>query len=98
MTKAGINIEGNDNNKVIALKTCDAFFFLKASVERGGPDVTLGSFLAGAESLGTSWASALSYGSAVTAQQRDGISVLATTAFEDGCTCFRYRGEPRRFR
>lgn len=98
MAKAGIAFDGNDNNKVVGLKTCDAFFFLTAAVNRGAPDVTLNSFVAGAESLGKSYKSALSYGSSIRAKQRDGVSVLATTVFEEGCTCFKYRGDLRHVR
>lgn len=98
LKQAGVPLTENDNNAGVALKTCDAFLFLAAAVERGAPDVTLQSFLRGAESPGSAYRTALSYGSSISADRRSGVSVLATTAFEPGCSCFRYRGGLRRLR
>lgn len=98
MAKAGIPFDGNDNNKVVGTKTCDAFFFLVAGVERGAPSVTRDSFLTGAESLGDTFRSALTHRTSISASARDGVASLSTVAFDEGCTCFRYRGGLRRIR
>jgi ABC-type branched-subunit amino acid transport system substrate-binding protein len=98
MKAAGVPLTENDNNTGVALKTCDAFFFLKAAIDRGAPSVTLQSFVRGAESLGDSYKTALSYGSSISANHRSGVSVLATTAFDESCTCFKYHGQLRRLR
>lgn len=96
MEKARVPI-ANTNDRVVALKTCDGFFFLAAAINKGAPDVTLQSFVAGAESLGA-FPSALSYGTKVTASTRDGVAVLAANPFEEACKCFKYRGDLRRLR
>jgi ABC-type branched-subunit amino acid transport system substrate-binding protein len=96
MEKARVPI-ANTNDRVVALKTCDGFFFLAAAINKGAPNVTLQSFVAGAESLGA-FPSALSYGTKVTASTRDGVAVLATNPFEEACKCFKYKGDLRRLR
>lgn len=68
------------------------------AVNRRAPNVTLNSFLAGAESLGTSYSSALTYSASITAGTRDGVSTLATTVYDGSCTCFKYQGGLRRIR
>jgi hypothetical protein len=98
MAKAGIAFDGNDNNKVVGTKTCDAFFFLVAAINRGAPSVTRDSFLAGAHSLGDSFAGALTYRTSISPSAHDGVAVLATNVFEQACTCFKYKGDLRRLR
>ncbi|MFN2523748.1 MAG: ABC transporter substrate-binding protein, partial [Mycobacteriales bacterium] len=98
MAEAGVPFNGSSNNTVVGSKTCDAFFFFAAAVNRGAPDVTRDSFLRGAESLGTSYVSALTYSASIAAATRDGVSTLATSVYDGSCTCFTYKGDLRRIR
>lgn len=73
---------------------CDSVFFLKSALE-AAPDLSLTGFVAGVERLGDSWQAASSVATEFGPGRHGGAAATRTFAFDEGCTCYRYTGEPR---
>ena len=78
------------NARVIALRTCDGFWFFEAAASRALPDVGANAFRAAAEGLGSSFPSALAYGVSFGPTRHSGVAAVRYAAFDDSCTCFMY--------
>lgn len=91
MNKGGLNFDGLDiNAQMNALATCDSFFHFAAAVEAGAPTITASSFVAGVESLGTSFPAALSYRAAFSPGRHSGVAALRHSSYRENCQCFQY--------
>jgi hypothetical protein len=86
----GVNFGNDDNARVVALRTCDGFKFLRAAIRAGLPSITTASLIAGAESLGRSHPAALTYGTLFGSGRHYGVGAIRYSSFRDDCTCFKY--------
>lgn len=75
---------------------CDGFWFLKAAFEAApaGP-LTARGFVAGQESLGTTYAPAAVTSTNVGPDRHDGVGSIRYLAFQEACECYRYTSPPR---
>lgn len=70
---------------------CDAFFSLKAAVDKAGrPDYTL--IRHAVESLGTSYAPAISWRTYFGPTRHDGVQTWRPIGFDSSCSCWRFTG------
>lgn len=74
-----------------ALEYCTNLRFLKAALESGGA-VTRDAFRLGAERLGTSFESALTFATRYGPDRHDGVSRVRALAYLPECRCMRYKG------
>lgn len=82
------------NNAVIMAGVCEEMYFFKAAVEAGGPDVTVDSFVRGAEALRDSFPSYTSLGNNVFGPGRHaGAAFYRHIVYDRECVCFHYRGK-----
>jgi ABC-type branched-subunit amino acid transport system substrate-binding protein len=70
---------------------CDVFTFAKAALDKAKAFTPAG-FLAGVESLGSSWQAALTLHSTFQAGKHYGIGGIRDFKFDSGCGCFAYTG------
>ena len=78
--------EGNRENYRVILQFCDATLLLKAALDKAPKSVTPNAFKDAMWSLGTSYSSAVAYGSSWTQGQYAGATVLRQTTWDDTCT------------
>jgi ABC-type branched-subunit amino acid transport system substrate-binding protein len=77
--------------ETLALWTCDSLFFLKAALD-AAPDVSAAGFRAGAERLAGAYQSASAFATFFGPGRYDGVAAARNLVFDDGCSCFVYRG------
>jgi hypothetical protein len=86
--------EGVDVSSAIikrqALEYCTNLRFLKAALEAGGSTISRDSFRRGAEALGTSFESGLTFGTRFDSSRHDGVALVRALAYQSSCTCMRY--------
>jgi hypothetical protein len=70
---------------------CDEWFFLRDVLSRT-KDLSRPGFRAAAEALGTSFAPASTFRSRVSAARHDGADAYHLNVYDEGCSCFTYRG------
>lgn len=92
----GIQFE-DQNAAGTALIYCDRVAVTEAGVAAAGGSLTLGSFIAGVESLGTSYLPPSSLGARFAPGQRDGTAAWAPIRFAGDCPCFGYTAGARAF-
>ena len=78
--------EGNRENYRIILQFCDATLLLKAALDKAPKNVTPNAFKDAMWSLGTSYSSAVAYGSSWTQGQYAGATALRQITWDDTCT------------
>ena len=94
MHKAGVEMSSR-NAEGIAATLCDEMWFLKATLEAGGRTITLDSFLAGVDEIGTSYVSAVTpFGINVSDSRHDGLGAVASMSYVSDCNCFKYTSKP----
>ena len=85
----------NANNAGVMVGICERMNFIKAAVEAGLPDITAESFARGAESLGSSFPSALGLGNNIFAPGRHaGAGYYRHVRYDRECNCFHYTSKP----
>jgi ABC-type branched-subunit amino acid transport system substrate-binding protein len=77
----------------LALWTCETLWFFRAALERA-PEHTVGGFVAGLASLGDGYVPADTFAVRVGPGRYDGPAAVRPLAYDDGCSCFRYTGDP----
>ena len=70
---------------------CDAFFFLKAAIERAGR-FDAAAMRTAVESMGSSFEPVFSIADTFGPGRHDGASAARLVRFDDGCGCFNYTG------
>ena len=91
MTKGGVDVTAAIVKRQ-AIEMCNTLRLLKAALERGGGAVNRDAFLAGVHSLGTSFASGLTFGTRYDPSHHDGVALVRPFGFTSSCDCFRYTG------
>jgi hypothetical protein len=76
-----------------ALRYCDGMFFLRAASERG-PAFDIAGLRHGAEALGSSYQSPMTFGTRFADGRVDGADLVRDFDWSAACTCFAYRGGP----
>jgi len=77
----------------LMIYTCDVFSFLEAAWARV-PRFDEAGLLAGAEGLGNSWATSATFAAQFGSGRLDGTAAVRNFAYDGGCKCFVYRGQP----
>ena len=81
----------NPNNAAVMAGVCERMYFLRAAIEAGGPDVTVDSFIAGAEALGVSFPSYTGLETNVFGPgQHAGGAHYRLTKYDFDCDCWHY--------
>ncbi|HZU73033.1 MAG TPA: hypothetical protein VE990_09720 [Acidimicrobiales bacterium] len=83
----------NQNDEGIAGAACDYVFFMQ-KVINSLPRVTAAGFVAQAQTLGTSFPSAIIYGTKLLSGRRDGGDEFRTEEYFSSCSCLQYQGPP----
>lgn len=78
------------NGASLALIACDTGYFLKAAADRAGGNLTQGGLVAAAESLGTSFTTALYGASRLGPDRHDALEPGYDMAWDTSCTCAKY--------
>lgn len=81
------------NEAIWTAGICDGALLLKAAIEAGGPSITSDSIVAGAESLGTSFASANTLLTRFAPGRHEGVAAIRFLQWFVGCQCFRYTSD-----
>lgn len=89
----------NANNAGVMVGICERINFVKAAVEAGLPDITAESFARGAESLGSSFPSAMGLRNNIFGPGRHaGAGYYRHVRYDRECNCFHYTSKPIRDR
>lgn len=83
------------NAKLGAMIYCDEIRFIKAAAEKAGPVLNQDTLRVGAESLGTSFSSALTFSSRYNDKHHDGAAAVRPFRFFPDCGCFKYTAPPQ---
>ena len=83
----------NPNDEVTAATTCDLIFVLQRVVN-GLSRITADGFAAQAQTLGTTFPTAVVYGTKFMSGRRDGADEVRTEQYSSSCTCLRFQGGP----
>jgi len=94
MNAAGVTT-ADANSKAVPLLYCNTFFLFKAAVEkgvqlRGGTTIDRDTFLAGVNALGSSFESAMTFGTSFSATKHDGAAFYRRVTFDQPCGCMKY--------
>jgi hypothetical protein len=90
---AGFSYHDN-NSQTVQLDYCDSFFVLRQAATAASTPLTQAAFLAGAESLGDRLQTALVGPGRFAPGRHFGPAVYRAAAFDTGCTCYHYTGNP----
>jgi ABC-type branched-subunit amino acid transport system substrate-binding protein len=95
MRENGITFDST-NATVIALGYCELLWLVQQAIEAAALDgeITADTLGTGVESLGDSFEPASTFSMRFGPGLHDGVGSVADMAFEAGCTCFRYEGDP----
>lgn len=77
----------------VAISYCDSLLFLKAALDRADTFDAPG-LRAGVERLDTSFSSPFTFATGFGPSRHDGARVGRRLAFDNGCACYRYLGDP----
>jgi hypothetical protein len=91
MSRAG-QAPTSADSLAIALGTCDQLWFLVAAVDAGGQPINASSFVAGVDRLGDSFASVVTIGTELSADQHDGAAEARYYSYGQACGCWSYTG------
>lgn len=83
----------NANDQVIAGIACDTAFFVQRLVNKM-PTLSADAFIEAAGTLGSSFPSAIVYGTKLIPGRRDGGDLVRTEEYFDSCKCLKYKGPP----
>ena len=86
---------GNGNDEAQAALDCDTAFFLQRLINSLGV-ITVDNVLAAANGLGTSFSSALVYGTNLFPGRRDGSDYVRVLEYFASCSCTKYKNAPYR--
>jgi hypothetical protein len=94
MNAAGITT-ADANSKAVPLLFCNAFWFFKEAVEKGvqlggGATIDRDTYLAGVNALGSSFQSAMTFGTSFSATKHDGAAFYRRVAWDQPCGCMKY--------
>ena len=94
MKAAGQNVTQDRSHEHSAFGFCSSLFFLQAAFT-GAPSLDPKGLRTRIESLGSTFASALTFSTSFRPGRHDGAATAATLAFDGGCSCFKYTSAPR---
>jgi hypothetical protein len=94
MSAAGQTFPSADA-EIHAQYQCAVLYSFKAAVEAGGVAINAGSFIAGINRLGNSFAAPDTLGDNFSSGERDGAGVVGDMSYVGSCNCFRYVGPPQ---
>jgi ABC-type branched-subunit amino acid transport system substrate-binding protein len=77
----------------LALWTCETLSFFRAAMELA-PEHSAAGFVAGLAAIGDGYVPADTFAVRVGPGRYDGPAAVRPLAYDDGCSCFRYTGEP----
>ena len=86
---------GNQNDEVEAALDCDVAFFLQRILNSLSL-ITVDNVLQAADGLGSSFSSALVYGTNLFPGRRDGSDYVRVLEYFNSCTCTKYKNAPYR--
>jgi len=84
---------GNSNDEAIAGAACDLVFFLQRMLD-GVSVISADNGIQAAENLGTSFKSAIVYGTKLIPGRRDGGDMFRTEEYFASCQCLKFQGQP----
>lgn len=90
MKKAGLPF-GDRSGENAMYGFCESFFYLRAALA-GTSTLSAASLQAGADRLGTSFPSVLTFGERFAPGRRAAVSAVRDLHYDDGCSCFVYSG------
>jgi hypothetical protein len=94
MADAGYPVNGsNANDEVAAGNSCDTVFFFQRLLN-GMSLITADNFINAAGGLGTSFHSAVVYGTKLIPGRRDGGGMMRTEEYFDSCKCLKFQSAP----
>lgn len=93
--KAGAFVEGGSVGETYALGACDAVWFMEAALANSGGTINADSFFTGVTALGTSYKSALTFGTRFANNRHYGPTAARDVYYDETCHgdvgCFKYR-------
>lgn len=81
------------NTQLQATSACDFVGFVVQTLAKAGAP-TRAAFLSAADSTGARFAPALTYGSRLTPERRDGVELFRSSRYDAGCSCMQYTSKP----
>ena len=93
MQQAGQPSSGT-NQEALALAICDKLFFLKQAFDRIHGPINQQTGLAAINAVGGAFRPSMTFGTFLSAQQHDGVSLVRNAAFDPSCTCYHYTSAP----
>jgi hypothetical protein len=95
MAAAGYPVNSsNANDEVFAGLACDFVFFMQRVMNNSLSQLTADGFVNAAQQLGTSFKSAVVYGTKLIPGRRDGGGMVRTEEYFDSCKCLKYKTAP----
>lgn len=91
LARHGIPLDGL-SPEYAAAQTCELFSFFQHALAQTPGDLTLGGFVGGVDRLGTTFRSALTFGTRLQPGKHAGAAAYRPGAYVTACSCFRYTG------
>lgn len=96
MKAGGLSAGANRTDQKLMYAVCDAVYSFRAALTAGG-EPTVAGLRRGYESLGTSFRTALTFGSVLGPTRHYGVSSVRDMAYDyDACTCLKYTSRSNR--
>ncbi|HLI55263.1 MAG TPA: hypothetical protein VKU88_13125 [Acidimicrobiales bacterium] len=89
MSASGNTPSGN-NAEAVAFSICDEFFFLQYALGKVSGPLNQETALAAIDSVGSSFADLMTFGTYYSASQHDAAQLVRNIAFVASCDCYRY--------
>ena len=94
MEKAGL-VSGNRTDKKLMYAVCDAIYSFRAAANAGA-EASVPGLRRGFESLGSSFPTALTFGSVLSPARHYGVSSVRDMAYDYACKCLKYTSRANR--
>jgi hypothetical protein len=92
---AGLPVKSsNSEDEAFASQACDQIFFLQQVINSLTTVISSDAFMRIVEGLGTSFRSAVVYGTRFGPGRHDGADQVRTAEYFQSCTCLKYSGPP----
>jgi hypothetical protein len=92
MTGAGVKMP-TPNAQSVALAYCEQFDLIARGLANAGDQVTVQSFIAGVEKLGTTFPSTMALGTKFGPGRHDGPEAFKYGEYKTSCQCYEYTGD-----
>jgi hypothetical protein len=92
---AGMPVKSsNSGDESIASHVCDTVFFIQQAVNSIDTVINSDTFVQAVEGFGTSFKSAVVYGTKFMPGRHDGADMVRTSEYFDSCKCLKFQGPP----